>query len=76
MADEALVDTDVASALYRAHFFAGPVPVEVAAVVQDRDLYVSVVTLGEALYGAARRKWSMHRTSRLREFYLAQFGDC
>ena len=35
---------------------------------------MSVVTLGEALYGAARRKWSMHRTSRLREVYLAQFG--
>jgi tRNA(fMet)-specific endonuclease VapC len=72
--DDALVDTDVASTLYRERLFTERVPGQVALVVRDRRLFVRAVTLGEALYGAIRRKWSVGRTARLRDFYSARFG--
>jgi tRNA(fMet)-specific endonuclease VapC len=74
MPDDALVDTDVASTLYRAQLFTERGPVVVVTAIHDRNLFVSVVTLGEALYGATRRKWSAQRTARLRDFYPARFA--
>jgi predicted nucleic acid-binding protein len=71
---DALVDTDVASTLYRAQLFTERAPAEVVTAIHDRTLFVSVVTLGEALYGATRRKWSVRRTARLRAFYIARFA--
>jgi predicted nucleic acid-binding protein len=50
--DPALVDTDVASVLYRARLFRRVVPAGLLDVVADRPLVISVVTLGEASYGA------------------------
>jgi predicted nucleic acid-binding protein len=72
--DDALVDTDVASTLYRERLFIGRVPNEVVPAIQDRHLFVSAVTLGEALFGAMRRKWSVGRTTRLRDFYDSRFA--
>jgi predicted nucleic acid-binding protein len=63
---DALVDTDVASTLYRAQLFTERAPAAVVTAIHDRNLFVSVVTLGKALYGATRRKWSARRTARLR----------
>jgi hypothetical protein len=49
--DPALVDTDVASVLYRARLFRCVVPPRLVDVVTDRLLAVSVVTLGEPAMG-------------------------
>ena len=61
--DPALIDTDVASVLYRARLFERVVPAELALVVTGRPLAISVITLGEASYGALSRKWSPRRTA-------------
>ena len=74
MPDDALVDTDVASTLHRAQLFTERAPAAVVTVIHNRNLFVSVVTLGEALYGATRRKWSARRTARLHDFYTARFA--
>jgi predicted nucleic acid-binding protein len=72
--DPALVDTDVASVLYRARLFQRVVPAGLADVVADRPLVISVVTLGEASYGALARKWSPRRTTEMLAFYTDSFG--
>jgi hypothetical protein len=46
--DPALIDTDVASVLYRARLSQRVVPAGLARVVTDRSLAISVITLGEA----------------------------
>jgi len=51
MPDDALVDTDVASTLYRAQLLTERAPVAVVTALHDRNLFVSVVPVGEALYG-------------------------
>jgi hypothetical protein len=45
--DPALIDTDVASVLYRSRLFQRVVPAELVQAVSDRSLAISV-TLGEA----------------------------
>jgi predicted nucleic acid-binding protein len=72
--DPALIDTDVASVLYRARLFRRLVPAGVVDVVADRLLVISVVTLGEASYGALSRKWSPRRTTEMLAFYDDSFG--
>ena len=44
--DPALLDTDVASVLYRARLFRRVVPAGLVGVVADRPLAISVITLG------------------------------
>jgi predicted nucleic acid-binding protein len=45
----------------------------VVDVVADRLLVISVVTLGEASYGALSRKWSPRRTTEMLAFYADSF---
>jgi predicted nucleic acid-binding protein len=71
--DPALIDTDVASVLYRAQLFQRVVSAGLARVVADRPLAISVVTLGEASYGALSRKWSARRTGEMLAFYADHF---
>jgi predicted nucleic acid-binding protein len=72
--DPALVDTDVASVLYRARLFRRVVPAGLVDAVAGRPLAISVITLGEASYGALRRKWSAQRTAEMLAFYTDSFG--
>jgi tRNA(fMet)-specific endonuclease VapC len=72
--DPALIDTDVASVLYRSRLFQRVVPAELAQAVADRSLAISVITLGEASYGALSRKWSTWRTAEMLEYYADSFG--
>src|ERR687891_1790954 len=74
MPDPALADTDVASVLYRARLFRRVVPAGLVDVVADRPLVISVVTLGEASYGALSRKWSPRRTTEMLAFHADSFG--
>jgi hypothetical protein len=67
--DLALIDTDVASVLYRSGLFQRVMPAELVQAVTDRSLAISVITLGEASYGALLRKWSPWRTAEMLEFY-------
>jgi predicted nucleic acid-binding protein len=67
--DPALLDTDVASVLYRARLFQRMAPARLVGVVADRPLAISVITLGEASYGALSRKWSVRRTAEMLAFY-------
>jgi hypothetical protein len=60
--------------LYRARLFERVVPTELARVVAGRPLAISVVTLGEASYGALSRKWSPRRTAEMLGFYTDRFG--
>ncbi len=70
----ALFDTDAASALYLELPSTAQVPDEIALTVDEgRQSFVSAITLGEAFYGVARRKWSARRTTRLRDFYAVRF---
>ena len=63
-----VVDTDVASKLFRE---------ELPASWHDRlgtqELAVSFVTVGEAFYGAQRRRWGARQTARLERFYGYEF---
>jgi len=72
--DPALIDTDVASILYRARLFRHVMPTGLARVVADRPLAISVITLGEASYGALSRKWSSRRTAEMLAFYADSFA--
>jgi predicted nucleic acid-binding protein len=72
--DPALIDTDVASVLNRSRLFRRVVPAELAQVIAERSLAISVITLGEARYGALSRKWSAWRTAGMLEFYTEQFA--
>ena len=71
--DPPLIDTDVASVLYRARLFRHVVPVGLARAVAARPLALSVITLGEASYGALSRKWSPRRTAEMLAFYADHF---
>jgi hypothetical protein len=44
----ALVDTDVASALYVQRYYGHRVPASLAATLRNRRLAISLITLGEA----------------------------
>ena len=72
--DLALIDTDVASVLYRSGLFQRVMPAELVQAVTDRSLAISVITLGEASYGALLRKWSPWRTAEMLEFYTGHFA--
>ena len=50
-----LVDTDVASALYLERYFDRRVPLSLAGSLATRRLAVSLITLGEAHFGARKR---------------------
>jgi predicted nucleic acid-binding protein len=63
--DPALVDTDVASVLYRVRLFRRVVCLPGWWTRAGRPLAISVITLGEASYGALRRKWSAQRTAEM-----------
>jgi predicted nucleic acid-binding protein len=69
----ALIDTDVASTLYRERYFDRRVPVSLADALADRRLAISLITLGEAHYGARKRKWGTERTARMLRFYQEMF---
>lgn len=69
-----LVDTDVASALYLERYYDRRVPVSLAGSLAIRRFAVSMITLGEARYGARKRKWGPSRTGRLLAFYQEMFG--
>jgi len=71
--EPALVDTDVASVLYRARLFQRVVPAGLVGVVANRPLAISVITLGEATHGALSRKWSVRRTAEMLAFYADSF---
>jgi predicted nucleic acid-binding protein len=69
----ALVDTDVASTLYRERYFDRRVPAQLAKALTNRRLAISLVTLGEAHYGARKRKWAPDRSTRMLAFYEEMF---
>ena len=71
--DPALIDTDVASVLYRARLFQRVAPAGLVGVVVDRALAISAITLGEASFGALSRKWSARRTAEMLAFYTGSF---
>jgi predicted nucleic acid-binding protein len=71
--DPALIDTDVASVLDRARLFRRVMPAGLARLVAGRPLALSVITLGEASYGALSRKWSARRTTEMLAFYADHF---
>jgi predicted nucleic acid-binding protein len=68
-----LVDTDVASALYRERYYGRRVPASLTGILVTRRLAISVISLGEAHYGARKRKWGPQRTSRMLAFYQEMF---
>ena len=72
--DPALIDTDVASVLYRARLFQRVVPAGLLRIVTERSLAISAITIGEATYGALWRKWSARRTAEMLTFYSDSFG--
>jgi predicted nucleic acid-binding protein len=72
--EPALIDTDVASILNLSRLFQRVVPAELAQVITERSLAISVITLGEASYRARSRKWSAWRTAEMLEFYTEQFA--
>jgi tRNA(fMet)-specific endonuclease VapC len=69
----AVVDTDVASALFGHHYLGRPLKTTLSAVVQRYRPLISVITLGEARYGMAKGKWGAERAKRLVEFYHRAF---
>jgi tRNA(fMet)-specific endonuclease VapC len=69
----ALIDTDVASTLYRERYFDRRVPAALASTLASRRLAISLVTLGEAHYGARKRKWAPERSARMLGFYGGMF---
>jgi predicted nucleic acid-binding protein len=68
-----LVDTDVASALYLERYYGRRVPASLAGTLATRRLAISVISLGEAHYGARKRKWGPPRTMRMLTFYREMF---
>ena len=71
--DLALIDTDVASILYRSRYFDRHVPPELATTLASRRLAITLVSLGEAHYGVRKRKWAIERSARLLAFYGGSF---
>jgi predicted nucleic acid-binding protein len=71
--DPVLVDTDVASALHLERYFGRRVPASLAVSLATRQLAVSLITLGEAHYGARKRKWGPPQTSHMLAFYQEMF---
>ncbi len=68
-----LVDTDVASALYLERYYDRRVSASLAGTLATRRLAISLITLGEAHYGARKRKWGPPRTTRMLAFYQEMF---
>jgi predicted nucleic acid-binding protein len=66
-----LADTDMASALYLQRYYGRRVTASLAGTLATRRLAISLITLGEAHYGARKRKWGPPRTSRMLTFYSA-----
>jgi predicted nucleic acid-binding protein len=71
--EAALVDTDVASALYLQRYYDRRVSASLARSLTTRRLAISLITLGEAHYGSRKRKWGPPRTLRMLAFYQAMF---
>jgi len=68
-----LVDTDVASALYLERYYDRRVSASLAGTLATRRLAISLITLGEAHYGARKRKWGPPRTTRTPAFSQEMF---
>ena len=68
-----LVDTDVASALYLERYYDRRVSASLAGTLASRRLAISLITLGEAHYGARKRKWGPPRTTRTPAFSQEMF---
>ena len=68
-----LVDTDVASALYLERYYDRRVSDSLAQTLATRRLAISLITLGEAHYGARKRKWGPPRIARMLAFYQEMF---
>jgi tRNA(fMet)-specific endonuclease VapC len=49
------------------------VPAPLARILAARRLAISLITFGEAHYGARKRKWGPSRTARLLAFYQDSF---
>lgn len=58
-----VLDTDVASRLYN-----GTLPVDVEAKLNDLELLLTFITVGEMLRGAYRASWGPARVSRLEQW--------
>ena len=69
----AVLDTDVASSLYRHRHLGRPLDTTLSAVIGQYRPLISVVTLGETRYGTARAKWSAQRAQQPLEFYRRSF---
>jgi predicted nucleic acid-binding protein len=63
-----VVDTDVASKLFKEQL-----PASWLDRLGKQDLAVSFVTIGEAVYGAQRKRWGARRTATLERFYGHEF---
>jgi toxin FitB len=63
-----IVDTDVASQMFREQL-----PASWLDRLGKQDLAVSFVTIGEAVYGARRRRWGARQTAMLERFYGHEF---
>jgi tRNA(fMet)-specific endonuclease VapC len=63
----------VASALYVERYYDRRVSASLAESLATRRLAISLITLGEAHYGARKRKWGPLRITRLLDFYRATF---
>jgi len=69
----ALVDTDVASTLFREYDYDRRLPAALEDRLASRRLAISLITLGEAHYGARKRKWGPRRSARMLAFYRQRF---
>jgi predicted nucleic acid-binding protein len=63
-----VVDTDIASKLFR-----DQLPASWVDRLGKQQLAVSFVTIGEAVYGAQRRRWGVRQIARLERFYGYEF---
>ncbi len=69
----AVVDTDVASALFRHQYLGRPLDTALSATVHRYRPLISVITMGEARYGMTKGKWGAERARRLIELYHRTF---
>ncbi len=69
----AVVDTDVASAVFREHYLGYQLPGGLAATLDNRRLAISLITFGEAYFGARKAKWGPKRVVRMVRFYRESF---
>lgn len=64
MGSTVIVDTNVLSYMYKSHELAQ----QYVGYLQDKDLAMSFISLGELLAGAEIDKWGLVRRERLRQF--------